>query len=262
MIILCVLALTLFGCGGGAAAPAPPTPTSTPTPLPTPTPEPTPTPVPTLAPATRSETNALSSTEPAAIRTPVVTIPSDFSPYVDSRLGYSLAIPGGWTELDLRSGTFQNLARTAGMGDQLGPLNTFLESEEGKSLGVIYITDLSAAIFGGLPTVLNVSVVDTPNATPENVIAALTALIEQNAGALGDVTINRMDAETINNIPGVKGAAVADLSQVGMDAELFAKVVGLIANDKIYVLTMATQSSKMTQYDPIFEQIIGTFRPE
>ena len=266
LLSICLVAITLSACGSGAEEAVPPTPTVTPTALPTstpqPTPEPTQTPQPTLISGEESESNALSSSSATVIATPQVTIPSGYTPSTDSRLGYSLAIPGGWTELDLRSGTFQNLARTAGMGAQLEPLNTFLDSEEGKSLGAIYITDLSAAIFGGLPTLLNVSVVDAPDATPEDVIAALTELLEQNASALGDVTINSMAAETINNIPSVKGDAVVDLSQAGMDVELFAKVVGLIANDKIYVLTMATQSNKMTKYDPIFEQVIGTFRPE
>jgi len=247
-VILCGLIFILLGCApAGQQAAPPPTPTSTPTPLPTstPTPLPTPTPVPpTATPETAAESanttgSASNAAAPAvAAPTPQVSIPSNFTAFTDSRLGYSLAVPGGWTELDLRSGTFQNLARTAGMGDQLAPLNEFLASEAGDSLGVIYITDLSSAIFGGIPTLLNVSVVDAANATPDAVMEVLTALLEQNAGALGDVTIRTMETA------------------------LFVRVVGLIANDKIYVLTLATQSSNMTEYEPVFEQIIGTFRPE
>lgn len=267
-VIVFFAAVTLIGCGNRAPAAPPPTPTATATP----TPEPTPTPIPpTSTPVSvDSGSTGTGSTgdagaggaEATAVPTPQVTIPGNFTSLADSRLGYSLAVPSGWTELDLRSSAFQNLARTAGMGEQLGPLNQFLDSEAGEALGVIYITDLSAAIFGGLPTLLNVSVVDAPNASPDAVLDVITGMLEQNAGALGDVTIRTMETDVINNIPGVAGDAVADLSQVGMNAELFAEVVGLIANDKIYVLTLATQSSSMGQYEPIFEQIIGTFRPE
>jgi hypothetical protein len=232
-----------------------PTPTFTPTPVPTPTntPEPTPTPRPgeTPVPAT-----------PTPIPTPQVSIPQGFTPVVDTERGYSLAVPGGWTALDLRSAQFQNLVNTFGMGGQLGPLNEFLASPEGEALGVIYVTDLMSAMFGGLPTALNVFVVDAPGATPEWLLGLIEANLEAQAQNLGDVQILDMNTATINNIPGVRGSAVADLTDVGMAQRVFAKVVGLVANDKVYVLTLVTQESNQAAKEPQFDQIIGTFRPE
>jgi hypothetical protein len=261
---LLVLALALAGCAGMPfdLSQLPfdlpflaPTPTFTPTPVPTPTntPEPTPTPRPgeTPVPAT-----------PTPVPTPQVTIPQGFTSVLDEDLGYSFAVPGGWSELDLRSAQFQNLANTFGMGAQLGPLNDFLASPEGESLGKIYITDLMSAMFGGLPTALNVSVIDAPGVTPESLVEWLQGMIEANAEMLGGATIESIEPATINGMPGVLGTATADLSSVGMNAQVFAKVAALIANDKIYILSLLSQENQRAAKEPVFDQIIGTFRPE
>ena len=117
-----------------------------------------------------------------------------------------------WT---FASAQFQNLlGGTFGMGEQLAPLNEFLASPEGDSLGVIYVTDLMSAMFGGLPTALNVFVVDAPGATPDRLLNVIKGSMEQNGQMLGDVEILALDTATVNGIPGVRGAAVADLSSV------------------------------------------------
>lgn len=232
-----------------------PTATFTPTPIPTPTatPEPTPTPKPGETPIPPT---------PTPVPTPQVTIPNGFTPVTDDNLGYSFAVPRGWTPLDLRSDQFQNMANTLGMGAQLAPLNEFLASPEGDMLGAIYVTDLMSAMFGGLPTVLNVSVIDVPNATPEWLLELIETNLDANASMLGDVEIEDINTAVINNIPGVRGTATADLSSQGLNAQVFAKVVGLVANDKVYIMTLITQDSTRADKEPTFDQIIGTFRPE
>ncbi len=261
---LLVMALVIAGCAGMpidvsqipfVAQFLPPTPTFTPTPVPTPTntPEPTPTPRPGETPLPPT---------PTPIPTPQVTIPSGFAPVLDENLGYSLAVPGGWSQLDLRSAQFQNLANTFGMGAQLAPLNEFLESPEGDSLGVIYVTDLMSAMFGGLPTLLNLSVIDAPGQTPDSLLGWLEGMIDANASMLGDATIESMETATVNGMPAVRGAATANLASVGMNQTVFAKVVALIANDKVYILTLAATNDQRAAKEPVFDQIIGTFRPE
>lgn len=232
----------------------PPTPTFTPSPTPPPTPTPEPT-------ATLKPGETPLPPTPTPVPTPQVTIPNGFTPVTDDNLGYSFALPGGWTELDLRGGQFQTLANTFGMGAQLAPLNDFLASPAGEGLGKVYITDLMAAMFGGLPTGLGVYVVDAPGATPEWLAELIQTNLEANAGALGDVTVNEVTPGTINNLPAVKASAVADLSSVGMAQKVFAKVAGLIANDKIYILTLVTPADKQGGNEPVFDQIIGTFAP-
>ncbi|MEM7539175.1 MAG: trypsin-like peptidase domain-containing protein [Chloroflexota bacterium] len=224
-----------------------PTPTITAMSTPTPTSILTPTPTPT------------SVQTPTPIPTPEITIPDGFNVQTDNRLGYSFALPRGWTDLDLRSSQFQNMANTFGMGDRIGPLYEFLDSEEGQNVGIVVITDLTAAMFGGLPTWLNVSVIDVPDATPESAIGFVESQWE--SGTFSDVEIRDLTPTLINNLPAVAGSATADLSNVGINAQLFTKVVALIANEKVYVMTLATEAARMAEKESVFEQIIGTFRP-
>jgi hypothetical protein len=261
---LLVLALVVAGCAGMPIdlSQLPfdlpflqPTPTFTPTPVPTATP--TPPPTPTLA---AGETPVPAT--PTSAPTPQVNVPQGFTVIPDERLGYSFAVPGGWSELDLRSAQFQNLANTFGMGAQLEPLNQFLASPEGEVLGLIYVTDLMQAMFGGLPTVLNVTVIDAPGQTPDSLLTWLEGMIEANASMLGDANIEALETATVNGMPAVRGTATANLASVGMNVSVFARVVALIANDKVYILTLAAQDTQRAAKEPVFDQIIGTFRPE
>ena len=259
--LLLALSLVLTGCGASDmgdlpfvgqffAEPEPPTPT--PAPTATNTPEPTPTPK-------AGETPIPATATP--IPTPQVNVPSDFSPIVDDALAYSLAVPRGWTALDLRGAQFQNLANTFGLADSLGPLNDFLDSDAGKQLGVIYVTDITKALFGGLPTLLNVFVLDAPGMTPADTVAYINGLLEGTALPV-EANIENISECTVNNLPAVCATATANLANVGFAAEVFAKVTALVANDKLYILTLATTVDDRGGKEPIFDQIIGTFRPE
>ncbi len=261
--MMVVVALMLGGCSGmpdlsglpfiGTLFGPAEAPTPTPAPTPTNTPEPTATPKPGETPIPATAT---------PVPTPQVSIPDGFSPVVDDKLAYSLAVPRGWSALDLRGAQFQNMASTFGMGAQMGPLNDFLASDAGKSLGVVYITDIMAALSGGLPTLLNVSVIDSPGLTPSTAVTWLQGVIDANASALGGATIENLSECTVNGMPAVCGTATANLASFGINSELFAKVTGIIANDKIYVLTLATTTNNRAAKEPVFDQIIGTFRPE
>ncbi len=247
---LLILLFALSGCGRmGARRPPPPTPTATP--IPTPTAEPTATPT------------ADDSVAAAAVPTPEVTIPANFSVVKDERLAYSLAVPKSWTELDLRSAQVQTLAGFLGLGDQLAPLNDFLDSPEGQVLGKIYVTDLTAAMFGGLPSLLNVSVLDAPGFTADAAATLVQDLVTQNVSALGDdVVVDAVRATVVNNLPAVESSVTTSLAKVGMDGEVYGRVVALLANDKVYVLTMLVPADKESAKSAELDQIVGTFRPE
>ncbi len=239
-LLLLWVTLLLAGCGGQRN----PTPTATPTPLPTATP----TPVPTAS--------------ADAIPTPQVTIPSGFREQVDDVRGYSLATPRGWTVIDLRGQQVRNLAGTLGVDEQMEPLYEFLDSEAGQGVGVVAATDLAGAIFGGLPTVLNVSVIDAPGYTPETAVALIEATLAENAGLLDGVEIESVEPTMVNNLPAVTGDATLDLADFGYDTQLYARLVGLLANDQIYLLTLATNVNNRAEEQAEFGEIVGTFRPE
>lgn len=257
---LLIVATVLAGCGGAIPDPstiplldqifAPPTATPTPTSPPTPTPLPTPTPKPGETPLPPTAT---------PVPTPQVTIPKGYTVIKDDRLGYSFALPRGWSELDLRGAQFRQLLNTVGQGAVIPQIDDFLKTPEGDMLGKIYMADLLNAMSGGLPSAIVVSVVPAPEGiTPETG----KALIEANLGALPGAKAEGLEAATINGIPGIRGNLTANLAQVGFNATAFGKVVALLANDKLYVMALITQESNRGAKEPVFDQVIGSFRPE
>lgn len=249
-VIATLLSLWLLTACGGLLPSIPgfaePTPTFTPTPLPTATPTPA----------------NVSTAGRTASATPQVTIPSNFTVVNDERLRYSFAVPSGWTALDLQGTQVRTVAGLLGMGEQIEQLNQFLASPAGQGIGFIYVTDLMSAMFGGLPTLLNVSVVDAPGLTAEEALALVQQSIESNLAALDEVNIDALEVATVNNLPAVRGRATANLAAIGINNTILGKVVGLLANDKIYILTLVTPGDQQAAKEPIFDQIIGSFRPE
>ncbi len=248
LLTMLLAGLMLLSACGRASTSAPPTATPMP---PTATPAPTATPRPEAG-----------STGERAAPTPEVTIPRDFEPVADEERGYSLALPSGWSIIDLRGENVQRMAGTFGLADQLEPLNDFLDSPEGDAVGVVAATDLAGVLFGGLPTILNVSVINAPGETPDTVMALLEESIGANDALLSDVSIEKMEATTVNKLPAIVVDATIDLSSVGMDGELYTKFTGLIANDTVYLLSLATDAGKRSKKETDFDAIIGTFRPE
>lgn len=250
-------ALMLSGCGvrlpfqlpfGPPTATFTPTPTSTPTPLPTATPQPG------------------QSSQPAGatpVPTPQVTIPNGWTPVADARLGYSFAIPGGWSQLDLRGNQVANIANIMGQGEALQELQTFLSSEQGQSVGIVAVEmNMMSLMQGKIPPLLNVSVLPLP---PGADTQYLMALVNENMGMLdqvGNVQLESVTPDVVNNLQAIRATARADLSQAGIDSTLFVNAVGLVANDRLYLMTLAARDEIASDKQPQLNQIIGTFRPE
>ncbi len=224
---------------------------ATPTPVP-PTVTPPP---PTLAPAPIAEATA--------VPTPEVTIPNGWLPITDDRLGYSLAVPPGWTELDLRGAQVAQLAAVAGQAEGLAELQAFLETAEGQAVGTVAIQpDLFGMMQGLIPPALNVSVIPVPAAFSE---ADVVALVNANMGIADqfeDAEIEPATLETVNNLTAVVSSASAGLSDVGLNQTVIVRAIGLLANDSVYLLTLVVRDASFDTTATIFDQIIGTFRPE
>lgn len=260
-----------------AAAPAEETPPAEPTETPTDVPPPTATAIDAAANALPTVTPTAAAQQPtvtprAAVAratatvtltprpTPIVVIPSGFTKQTDSVRGYSLALPRGYTLLDLRSAQFRNLANTVGMGGQMASLNEFLDSPAGQSVGILAASDLAGMIFGGLPTIAQVMVVDAKGASQDTAQVSINSLLTGQGGFLSNPVIETMENVTINNLPGVRATVTG--SMAGSNRAMAGKVVGVLANDKFFVLIQLTEATKLTAKEPIFDQIIGTFRPE
>ncbi|MEZ4584393.1 MAG: hypothetical protein R3A10_22640, partial [Caldilineaceae bacterium] len=116
-------------------------------------------------------------------------------------------------------------------------------------------------VFGGLPTAINVSVLDAPGTSAEDVAAQLERLLA--GGVLpAEVTVTAPVVTTVNNLPAVQATATGSLASVGMDGRIYAQVTGLLANDKVYLLSLVADEGKRSAKEEEFAQILGTFRPE
>jgi len=219
---------------------------------------------PATATATRQPPTATSRARPTAIATPkptpIVVIPTGFTKQIDSVRAYSLALPRGYTLLDLRSAQFRNLANAVGMGGQMATLNEFLDSPGGQMVGILAASDVASMIFGGLPTIAQVMVVNAAGANQDTAQDSVEGLLTGQGSFLTNPVIGAMENATINNLPGVRATVTGNLA--GANRPMAGKVVGLLANDKFYVLIQLTEAGKWTTKEPIFDQIIGTFRPE
>ena len=258
LFLLCA-ALLLSGCGRRpeAAAPAtqpPPSPTAAATATAV-APEP-------AAPDTSAVAPAGAEAVPAAAAVAQTVIPANFTPFQDEARGYALALPPGWTQFDLRGEQFRNTVARFGMEEQLTPLFDFLETPAGNAIGLVAATDLTGMIFGGLPTALNVAVIDTPGLNPDQVVTLAQEWLARNQGAVGDITIEMLEPTTINGLPAVRAQLVADLSTFGLGAPLYVEAVGLRAGDKLFLLTLATESAKRGDKAAEFAAIIGAFGPQ
>ncbi len=250
-LLALALALLLAGCGRRPRA--------------EPTPPPTPTAIPataTTAPLPDADASEAESAVTVAEVSPVTVIPPDYRPVTDGPRGYGLALPPGWTQIDLRSEQFRTMVGRAGMEGQLQPLFEFLETPAGESVGIVAATDLAGMIFGGLPTILNVSTVDASGMTPEDVAGLVTGWLEQNGAMVGDVTVERIETTPVNGLPAVQAEAVADLSAVGVGAPLYFQAVGLLYEERLYLLTLVTEAGERDEKAEEFAAIIGTFAPQ
>lgn len=250
-LLALALALLLAGCGRRPRA--------------EPTPPPTPTAIPataTTAPLPDADASEAESAVTVAEVSPVTVIPPDYRPVTDGPRGYGLALPPGWTQIDLRSEQFRTMVGRVGMEGQLQPLFEFLETPAGESVGIVAATDLAGMIFGGLPTILNVSTVDASGMTPEDVAGLVTGWLEQNGAMVGDVTVERIETTPVNGLPAVQAEAVADLSAVGVGAPLYFQAVGLLYEERLYLLTLVTEAGERDEKAEEFAAIIGTFAPQ
>ncbi len=221
---------------------------------------PTLTPIPTVTP---TPTRPASGASTVTIPTPTVVIPEGWPIIAGTRLGYSLAAPTTWLRVDLRGNGFKTLARLFGTGAAglLDQIDEFLATPAGESIGLMAVEADITQLFSPVPfpAFAIVSVIDIP---PDVTAEELSEVLAANAGIFGAVTVESSEAETLNNLPGVRVIAQADMAQFGLAVQAYVEQVGLLANDKLYVLTLATKVDGAERKRAIFDKIIGSFRPE
>ncbi len=267
-LIVLVLALTLAGCNRDrqqaepTAPPPPPTdtpvpPTDTPVP-PTPTPvPPTDTPVPpTDTPVPPTATAMPPTATPAP--EPIVTVPRGWSPVKNDRLGYSYAVPPGWTVFDLQSGQLSQIMRFVSPA-AAQQVDDALTGPGGEYAGHLAV---QLAIFSRPPiaALAGVGAVPLDDDIPqENVVKWLEGML--GGFTMIPLEVTSLEAGTTNNLPSINGIATADLRSQGL-FEAHAVITALRANDTAYILVVAVPANQATNRRQEINQIVGSFRPE
>ncbi len=268
VLIVLVAALALAGCNRRQQAeptatsvpptdtPVPPTdtptpvpPTDTPTPVPptdTPEPEPTDTPVP--------EPTATPAPEP------IVSIPNGWSKVENDRLGYSFAVPRGWSVFDLQSGQLSQIMRfvSPAAAQQVDEALTGPGGEYAGHLGV------QLAIFSNPPIAALAGVGIFPDLDDDISSESLVEWLEKQLESLPlpvPVNVQSLEAGTTNNLPSISGVATADLASQGL-FNAHVVITALRANDTAYILVVAVPENQASNRKAEIDLIVGTFRPE
>lgn len=266
VLIVLVAALALAGCNRRSEAeptatavpptdtPVPPTdtpvpPTDTPTPVPptdTPEPEPTDTPVP--------EPTATPAPEPK------VSIPNGWSKVENDRLGYSFAVPRGWSVFDLQSGQLSQIMRfvSPAAAQQVDEALNGPGGEYAGHLGV------QLAIFSNPPIAALAGVGIFPGLDDDITSESLITWLEKQLESLPlpvPVEVQSLEAGTTNNLPSISGVATADLASQGL-FNAHVAITALRANDTAYILVVAVPENQAKNRAQEIDLIVGTFRPE
>lgn len=268
VLIVLVAALALAGCNRRQQAeptatsvpptdtPVPPTdtptpvpPTDTPTPVPptdTPEPEPTDTPVP--------EPTATPAPEPK------VSIPNGWSKVENDRLGYSFAVPRGWSVFDLQSGQLSQIMRfvSPAAAQQVDEALTGPGGEYAGHLGV------QLAIFSNPPIAALAGVGIFPDLDDDISSESLVEWLEKQLESLPlpvPVNVQSLEAGTTNNLPSISGVATADLASQGL-FKAHVVITALRANDTAYILVVAVPENQASNRKAEIDLLVGTFRPE
>ncbi len=272
VLIVLVAALALAGCNRRQQAaptdtpvpptdtPVPPTdtpvpPTDTPTPVPpTDTPEPEPTDTPEPEP---TDTPAPTAT-PAPV--PKVSIPSGWATVKNDRLGYSFAVPRGWSVFDLQSGQLSQIMRFVSP-DAAKQVDDALTGPGGENAGHLAV---QLAIFSRPPIAAMAGVGIFPGLDDDISSERLVEWLEKQLEGLPlpiPVEVKSLEAGTTNNLPSISGVATADLASQGLfDAHI--SITALRANDTAYILVVAVPQNQVQNRANEIKAIVGTFRPE
>jgi hypothetical protein len=262
VLIVLVAALALAGCNRRQQAeptntPVPPTdtpvpPTDTPTPVPptdTPVPEPEPTDTPTPAPPT-----ATPAPEPR------VSIPNGWTKVENERLGYSFAVPRGWSVFDLQSGQLSQIMRFVSP-EAAQQVDEALTGPGGENAGHLGI---QLAIFSNPPIAAMTGVGIFPNLDDDISSESLVEWLTEQLQSLPlpvPVEVQSLEAGTTNNLPSIHGVASADLASQGL-FKAHIVITALRANDTAYILINAVPANQAQNRQGEIDLIVGTFRPE
>jgi hypothetical protein len=274
-VAVLTLGMTLAaGCRGDQAlAPSPtllavkaptatltPAPTAPATPTPTPRPKPSATPSPTPDPtAAAGQGAALPVIDFTAITS---TLDSGWVQYELPDQGFSVALPPGWTPVDVSAGGLTAMIEM--MEEQNPQLGGFLGSEAMADMVaegmVFYALDSDPATLTlGMPPTINVLKMDTGIALPLDMVVALT-LGQLEGIALPEVPITNERVD-LNGIEAEVIRYVGDLSSIAGDPlQVGSTQLVIPFGGKLYVVSLSAPLALGSDYQDLLAQIAASFQ--
>ena len=233
---------------------------STPTPAASLTPTSTSTPAAMLSPTTSPTPTAL------PVPLPTVEVPKGWKRIEDDRLGYSLAVPFQWVTFDLQSDHLDPIAgMLAGMlggKEAVDILRGLLKSPYTSNIGVLAIEPDVSQVFARPPFPMFLNVSKSPKfdkVTGDQLIAYIKRTVE----ALDDVQLHSIRTGAVNGLPALQAVVTAYLGEsMGIELTPHLVITVIHANQKAYLLIIATRSNKAEAKRELINQIVETFLPE
>lgn len=192
---------------------------------------------------------------------PAANLPRFWIPIVDSRLGYSLAVPFNWLAFDLKAGDLDRVTGLLGDETATQRLRAFLDTPEGEKLGVFAVEPDPESMYTVpiFPTFLIVSTAPLPDDLAGE---QWLAFAEKSILSWGETQLITVEMSTSNGLPAIKAAATIGLGDQANLLTAHLDVTILRANHTAYVLTIAALPDAAAANQPVIEQIVDSFRVE
>lgn len=213
------------------------------------------------SPSSTPATTPVPAPTPTPTAEPAIQIPGGWKRVEDDRLGYSLAVPFTWLTFDLHSGAVGPIAGLLGGDMAVEILSEFLDTPEGNSFGILAIEPDPRQLFANppFPMFLNVSVVPLS----EDITAQqLVSFLQDSAEELNEVELLSLLTGSLNGLPALQAAVIADLRGLGYDISPYIVITVLRTKETAYILTIAARAQSAANKQPLIEQIVATFRPD
>ena len=138
-------------------------------------------------------------------------------------------------------------------------LENVLASPGGENIGYLAV-ELDLIPKPSIKTIALVGTTSLDDDIPaETVVQLLSSVIE--SFDMFPVGTPDFATGTTNGLHSIRGVVTADLRSQGL-FNAHASVTALRANDKAYILLVATEVKDVKAKQPLIDQIVGTFRPE
>ena len=187
----------------------------------------------------------------------MANIPSGWAAVENGRLGYSFAVPRGWSVLDIHSGHLSQIMQYVNV-DAARQVDDALKGPFGEYAGHLAVKlDFSSS--PPVAALAGVGAVPLGDDLPSEVVIELLRGTLESFNMF-PLKVHSLESGEVNELPSIQGVGTADLSGQGL-FNTHAVVTALRANDWVYILLVAVPVDQAQEMQQEIDQIIESFRP-